>query len=147
MSVVEVEMVIPAPPERVYAVAKEIERFPEFMPNVEKVEILARDGARVTSRWVARVEEFNRFIKWVEQDEWNDETRVCRFHATEGDWAKYDGVWGFEGHADGTRAYINLDFDFNVPLIGALLKGLLAKLVRANCEETLRGIAAMAQAE
>jgi ribosome-associated toxin RatA of RatAB toxin-antitoxin module len=147
MPVVETEAIIPAPPERVYAAAKQIERFPEFMPNVQQVEIVERDGPRVVSRWVAYIEEFSRTIKWTEEDEWNDDTRVCAFRATEGDWDNYDGVWGFEEHPQGTRAYIKLDFEFNVPLIGPLIKGLLKKLVKRNADDTLEGIARMAAAE
>ena len=146
MPSIEVEVIIPAAPDRVYAAAKDIERFPEFMPNVQEVEVLERRGACVVSRWVARVEEFNRTIKWIEQDEWNDERRVCAFRATEGDWDRYEGEWGFEEHPEGTRAYINLHFEFNVPLIGPLIKGLLARLVRNNAEETLRGVARMVAA-
>ena len=147
MPVTEAETIVPAPPERVYAAAKEIERFPEFMPNVQTVEIVERQGSRVVSRWVGRVEEFNRTIKWVEQDDWNDPERVCTFRATEGDWDKYEGVWTFEEHPDGTRVYLRLDFEFDVPLIGPLIKGLLARLVKRNSEETLEGLKRLVAAE
>jgi len=140
MPIVEAETVIAAPPDRVYAAAKEIERFPEFMPNVQTVEIVERTGPRVVSRWVGRVEEFNRTIKWLEQDEWDDAARVCTFKATEGDWDKYEGLWTFEEHPEGTRVFLRLDFEFDVPLIGPLIKGLLAKLVKRNGEETLEGL-------
>jgi len=146
MPVIEVETIIKAPVERVYAAAKEIERFPEFMPNVQTVEIVEREGSRTVSRWVARVEEFNRTIKWMESDEWDDGTRACTFKATEGDWDKYEGLWTFEEHPEGTRVYLKLDFDFNVPLIGPLIKGLLAKLVKANSQEMLQGLARLVAA-
>jgi ribosome-associated toxin RatA of RatAB toxin-antitoxin module len=143
MPVIETEAFIHAPPERVYAAAKQIERFPEFMSNVQQVEVIERSGTRVISRWVAPVKEFNRTIEWIEQDDWNDDTRIAAFRATEGDWDKYEGVWGFEEHSQGTRAYIKLDFELEVPLIGPLIKGLLKRLVLRNAEETLRGIARM----
>jgi len=146
MPVVETETIIPAPPNTVYAAAKEVERFPEFMPNVQTVEIIEREGSRTVSRWVALVEEFNRTIKWTEEDEWNDDERACAFRATEGDWDKYEGVWTFEEAPEGTRVYLKLDYDFNVPLIGPLIKGLLAKLVKRNSEEMLEGLARMVAA-
>ena len=40
MPIIEVETIINAPVQRVYAAAKEIERFPEFMPNVQTVEVV-----------------------------------------------------------------------------------------------------------
>jgi ribosome-associated toxin RatA of RatAB toxin-antitoxin module len=146
MPVIEVETIIKAPVERVYAAAKEIERFPEFMPNVQTVEVVEREGSRTVSRWVGRVEEFNRTIQWMECDEWDDGTRACTFKATEGDWDKYEGLWTFEEHPEGTRVYLKLDFDFNVPLIGPLIKGLLAKLVKANSQEMLEGLARLVAA-
>ena len=33
---------IGAPPERVYAVARDVERFPDFMPDVESVRVVER---------------------------------------------------------------------------------------------------------
>ncbi|UCH36561.1 MAG: SRPBCC family protein [Armatimonadota bacterium] len=141
MPVIEVEKVIPAPPDVVYAAAKDIERFPEFMPNVQTVEILEREGSHTKSRWAGRVEEFRRTIAWVEEDDWDDARRACTFRATEGDWDKYDGVWTFDEHPDGTLVYLKLDYDFNVPLIGPLIRGLLAKLVKGNSEEMLEGLA------
>lgn len=146
MPIIEVETIIKAPVERVYAAAKEIERFPEFMPNIQEVEIVEREGSSTVSRWVGRVEEFNRTIKWMERDEWDDGTRSCTFRATEGDWDKYEGLWTFEEHPEGTRVYVKLDFDFNVPLIGPLIKGLLAKLVKANSQEMLQGLARLVAA-
>jgi ribosome-associated toxin RatA of RatAB toxin-antitoxin module len=146
MPTVEAEKVITAPPERVYAAAKEIERFPEFMPNVKTVELVERAGPRVVSRWVAVVEEFKRTIKWTEQDEWDDAARACRFKATEGDWDKYEGLWTFEEHPQGTRVYLRLDFDFNVPLLGPLIQGLLKKLVQGNSEQMLEGLARLVAA-
>ena len=146
MSVIEVERIIPAPPDAVYAAAKEVERFPEFMPNVQTVEIVERSGSSTVSRWVGRVEEFNRTIKWTEQDQWDDAARACTFKATEGDWDKYEGLWTFEEHPDGTRVYLKLDFEFDVPLIGPLIKGLLAKLVKGNSQEMLEGLARLVAA-
>ena len=146
MPIIEVETIINAPVQRVYAAAKEIERFPEFMPNVQTVEVVEREGSSTVSRWVGRVEEFNRTIKWMERDEWDDGTRACKFKATEGDWDKYEGLWTFEEHPDGTRVYLKLDFEFDVPLIGPLIKGLLAKLVKGNSQEMLEGLARLVAA-
>ena len=41
---------IPAPLETVYPIAKDIERFPEFFPDVESVCILEQHGARLHLR-------------------------------------------------------------------------------------------------
>jgi ribosome-associated toxin RatA of RatAB toxin-antitoxin module len=131
-----------APPDRVYAVAKDVERFPEFLPDVESVTVLERDGSRVVSAWVGLVREFNRTIKWTEADDWDDAARRCEFRATEGDWDRYQGEWTFDAEDGGTRVRLALDFEMNVPLIGPLIRRVLAKLVRNNCDRMLEALKA-----
>jgi coenzyme Q-binding protein COQ10 len=137
MPSVESVVQIAAPPEAVYAVAKDVERFPEFLPDVESVKVVAREGGRVVSEWVGLVREFNRKLRWTEEDDWDDAARRCLFRATEGDWDRYEGEWTFEPEAGGTRVRLALDFDFNVPLIGALIRRVVARLVRKNCDRML----------
>jgi len=145
MPVLELERTVPAPRERVYAVAKDIERFPEFMPSVSSVRIVEH-GERQVSEWVGYIEEFKRQLKWTEEDYWDDTAQRCRFRAIAGDWDRYEGTWEFLPAGEGTLMRLRVDYDFNVPLIGALIKGLLAKLVRKNSEEMMEGIARQAAA-
>jgi len=147
MPLIEVEKVVPAPLEAVYAVAKDIERFPEFMPSVNSVRITKRAGDTLVSDWEGYIEEFKRTLKWTEEDRWLDAEHRCEFHALSGDWDRYEGTWEFSAAGEGaTRMRLVVDYDFNVPLIGALIKGLVARLVRKNSEEMLDGIARAAGA-
>jgi len=131
---------IAAPPDAVYAVAKDVEKFPEFLPDVESVKIIERNGPRVVSEWVGVVREFNRTIRWTEQDDWDDAARRCLFRATKGDWDRYQGEWTFDPEDSGTRVRLALDFEINVPLIGPLIRRVLAKLVKNNCDRMLAAI-------
>jgi len=148
MDKVEAEIIIAAEPDAVYAVARDVERFPEFMPDVERVTVVERSGDRVVSEWVGVVREFNRKIAWVEEDRWDDSARRCDFAMVRGDWDKYQGSWTFEPAPEtagkpaqeGTRVRLALEFELNVPLIGPLIKGLLVRLVRKNCEQMLEGL-------
>jgi len=144
---VRAEIAIPATPETVYALAKDIERFPEFLPNVQQVTITERDGGRVVSSWVGLVPEFRRTIKWVEEDTWDDAGRACRFRSLNGDWDRYEGEWTFTPEGAGTRVALAISYDYNVPLIGPLIKQLLCKLVQRNAEETLAGLKRQAAPE
>ena len=137
---VETEIVIPAPLETVYAIAKDIERFPEFFPDVESVVILEHTDTGFISEWVGIVEKLNRKLTWRELDEWDDAAHVCRYHAVGGDWDQYDGVWTFESRDGGTYMHMALDCDINVPLIGTLIKTLIGKLARINVEHMFEGI-------
>ncbi len=68
MPEVRAEMVIPAPPEAVYGLAKQVERFPEFLPNVQEVTIVEREGSRWSVPGWGWCRSFERTLKWVEED-------------------------------------------------------------------------------
>lgn len=140
MPKIETEIVIAAPLEAVYAVAKDIERFPEFLPDVESVVIIERSAGGFISDWVGVVEKLNRKIKWREQDEWDDTTHICRFYALGGDWEKYDGIWTFTETDGGVKMHMELECEVNVPLIGAIIKALIGKLAKANVDNMFEGI-------
>jgi ribosome-associated toxin RatA of RatAB toxin-antitoxin module len=142
---VQAETLIQAPPETVYQLAKDIERFPEFLPNVQEVKITERDGGRVVSSWVGLVPEFKRTLKWTEEDVWDDAAHTCIFRLISGDWDQYDGTWSFTPEGSGTRVRMTITYEYNVPLIGALIKQLLRKLVQRNVEETLAGLKQQAE--
>jgi ribosome-associated toxin RatA of RatAB toxin-antitoxin module len=136
-----------APVDRIYALAKNVEAFPEIMPDVESIEVLERDGNRTVTRWVGLVRQLARKIRWTERDEWDDAARVCTFEQTEGDYDVYRGVWSFhEREGGGTRVRLELEVEIDVPLVGALLRGLVLKLTRLNAEGMLRALAAKAEA-
>jgi len=140
MPKIETDIFIPAPLDTVYAVGKDIEKFPEFLPDVESVTILERSATGWTSDWVGVVEKLNRKVKWREEDVWDDATHTCTFRALSGDWDKYDGVWTFAAEGDGTRMRMELECDINVPMIGAIIKGLIAKLAKVNVDNMFEGI-------
>jgi uncharacterized membrane protein len=139
------EIVIDAAPARVYAAAKDIERLPEFLPNLDRVMVRSREGSRTTSEWVGLVPEFKRAIRWVEEDEWDDGRLRCTFHAVSGDWDKYEGAYSFVAEGGGTRVRLAIEYEYNVPLIGALIKKLLHRLVERNVGETLDGLRRMVE--
>jgi len=147
MPTVQAEVVINAPLDRVYAIARDIERFPEFMEDVEEVEILEQTPERQVSRWVGGVKEFNRKIVWTEEDFWDDEAHVCTFRQTEGDFTRYEGVWSFEADGEGTRVKLELTYEYKVPLVGALIQGLLRKKMEQNCRSMLEAIKQKAESE
>ncbi|MDR7416851.1 MAG: SRPBCC family protein [Armatimonadota bacterium] len=132
---VEVQTLIRAPVETVYALAKDVERFPEFMPDLETVRLIARDGHRTTTEWVGRVQ--GRRIRWVEEDTWDDATHTCTFRQREGDFDRYEGVWTFEPVQTGCRTRLVVEFELSIPLLGPLLANLVLLLMRKNAERML----------
>lgn len=128
--------------DRVYALAKDIESFPEFMPDVKSVTVVERsdDGTRTVVDWVGIVKEFKTTIKWTEEDIWDDVARSCEFKMLKGDYNSYSGSWKFTSDGSATQFDSILDFEYDVPLIGALIKGLIAKKMKENLDNMLTAI-------
>lgn len=145
MGLVSATITVAAPPETVMAVARRVEDFPEFMPDVTGVTILERDEARGWSRvkWDAKVDvqSIRKPIRWIEDETWNIAERRCDFVLVEGDYKKYDGFWTFEPTPEGgTTITLTTDFDLGLPLVGPLINKLLDKLMRDNCAAMLTAI-------
>ncbi len=140
MPTVESEIIIECPVAEVYALAQDIERFPEFMADVQSVEILEDDPPRRVSRWTGVIKEFNRTVEWTEEDYWDDEAHVCTFVQLEGDFSEYSGRWEFVEVPEGTRMRLEVNYEYDVPLIGALIKNLLRKKMQQNADDMLAAL-------
>ena len=137
---------VQAPLEHVFAIARDIEAFPTFMPDVQEVTILEQTGdGRQISRWVGYVKEFRRNICWTERDEWDEAKHVCTFAQTEGDFGVYQGVWSFSAIEGGTHIELQLEYEYDVPLIGNLIKNLLKRKMQENCDDMLTAIKGQAE--
>ena len=139
---VESSVVINGPPDKVFALARDIESFPEFMPDLKKVTILEKnpDGNRVVSEFVGFIKDFRITIKWVEEDEWDEQAKTCKFKLVKGDFKSYSGVWKFEPADGGTKYTSVIDFEYEIPLIGPIIKSLVAKLMKQNVDNMLNAI-------
>lgn len=145
MPYVESKIAVVAPARRVYELAKEQDRFPEFMPDVETVTILERTGAGIISRWKTLVEEAP--IEWTEEDRFDDAALRIDYKLIEGDLDKFEGAWTFE-HCDGvTHVVLGVDYDFGVPTLAELIGPTLEKKVRENSEMMLEALKREAERE
>jgi len=141
-------VVISAPLEKVYAHARNVDLFPQFMPDVESITIKERseDGSRIVADWVGIVKEFRIKVKWTEEDIWNDIDHTCKFTQVKGDYQKYEGIWTFEALGESeTRFRSVLEYELEIPLIGPLLKKIVAKIVRDNVQRILEAIKTQAE--
>jgi coenzyme Q-binding protein COQ10 len=143
MPYVESTIVIEAPARLVYELAKDQERFPQFMPDVETVTILERRPDAVVSRWKTLVEEAP--IEWTEEDRFDDAALRIEYRLLEGDLDRFEGAWTFE-HRDGrTHVVLGVDFDFGVPTLAELIGPTLEKKVRENSEMMLAALKRQAE--
>jgi coenzyme Q-binding protein COQ10 len=143
MPYVETSIAIVAPARVVYELAKEQERFPQFMPDVETVEILERHPDRVISRWKTLVEEAP--IEWTEEDRFDDAALRIDYKLIEGDLDKFEGTWSFAERDGATHVVLGVDYDFGVPTLAELIGPTLQRKVRENSEMMLAALKAEAE--
>jgi coenzyme Q-binding protein COQ10 len=143
MPYVETSIAIAAPALVVYELAKDQERFPQFMPDVETVRVLERHADRVITQWKTLVEEAP--IEWTEEDRFDDAARVIAYKLLEGDLDKFEGSWTFEERDGVTHVVLGVDFDFGVPTLAELIGPTLQKKVRENSEMMLAALKSEAE--
>ncbi len=138
MPYVETSIAIAAPARVVYELAKEQERFPQFMPDVETVTILERHPDRVISHWKTLVEEAP--IEWTEEDRFDDSALRIDYKLIEGDLDKFEGLWTFAECDGTTQVVLGVDYDFGVPTLAELIGPTLERKVRENSEMMLAAL-------
>lgn len=126
--------------ERVYEIAKDNRSFPEFMKDVKSLTVIEEDGPRVVSEYVGVVPQFMLKVRWTQEDVWDDEAHVCTFRQLKGDYDKLEGWWKFKEEAGGTRFDSFLEYEYNVPTLGALVKKVIHGIVVKNVENILEAI-------
>jgi uncharacterized membrane protein len=133
---------INGPIDKVFALARDIESFTEFMPDLKSVNVVEKseDGSRIVSEWVGIVKEFKTTLKWTEEDIWDDKAKTCVFSLVKGDYSKYSGNWAFTDLGDKTRFDSEIEVEYDVPLVGALIKGIIAKKMKENVDNMLAAI-------
>src|SRR5450755_4476217 len=143
MPYVETTIDIAAPRRRIYDLAKDMERYAEFMPDVEYVRIVRRDGNKTITRWKTLVEEAP--IEWTEEDVFDDEGTRIDYRLLEGDLDKFEGAWTFEERAGVTHVVLGVDYDFGVPTLAELIGPILRKKVEENSLMMLRALKAKSE--
>jgi ribosome-associated toxin RatA of RatAB toxin-antitoxin module len=143
MPYVETAIAIAAPARVVYELAKDQERFPQFMPDVETVTVLERRPDSTLTRWKTLVEEAP--IEWTEEDRFDDERMRIDYKLLEGDLDKFEGAWTFEERDGVTHVVLGVDFDFGVPTLAELIGPTLQKKVLENSQMMLAALKRQAE--
>lgn len=144
MPTVTTTCLIPAPIERVYAIAKESERYPEYMKEVQSVTVIEREGSRVVADWVGVVPTFGLKVRWRQEEVWDDAARGSTFRQLSGDYDKLEGTWTFREEAGGTRFDQTVEYEYDVPTLGPLVKKVIHSIVKNNLESVNQAFARVA---
>ena len=144
---IESSVIINGDLDKTFTLARNVEAFPEFMPDVKKVTILEKseDGNRLITEFIGIVKEFKVTMKWVEEDVWDDQAKTCTFKLVKGDFKEYAGKWTFEPIENGTKFTSVIEYEYDIPLIGPMLKALIAKKMKQNIDNMLSAIKAQVE--
>jgi ribosome-associated toxin RatA of RatAB toxin-antitoxin module len=125
-------------PEQAFAVVEDIERFPEFMPNVEAIRIQSDDGRRKVAHWDTLIDDAP--LDWVEEGVYErDELRV-RFRALEGVFDRFDGFWQVKPADGGSEVIFELEYSIGLPEIDEIIGPILRERLIDNTEAMLEAL-------
>ena len=132
MPTVETTVWINAPIDKVYEIAKDSASYPEYMKDVQSITPVERDGDRLVSDWVGLIPQFLLKVRWRQEETWDDAARTSNFRQIIGDYDRLDGRWSFVEENGGTRFDQFLDYEYNVPTLGPLVKKVIHSIVVKN---------------
>ena len=138
MGYVERNIVIGGPVEAVYELAKDMEGYPDFLPDVESVTVVSREGNTTITEWETSVD--GTPILWTEKDVFDDKTHIITYQLIEGDLEKFEGKWSFQSKDGGTEVTLTVDYDFGIPELTNLIGPTLEQKVGENSEMMLQGM-------
>lgn len=145
---IEQSVEIQAPIAEVYRIARDVEAFPRMMADLQSLTVLERseDNSRTVTSWVGLIREFKMTIKWTQEDLWNDQTYRDDFKMIQGDMDRMEGTWQFLPEGENrTRFLSQLDYEYDVPLIGPMVKNLIKKKMTDNLQATMDAIKSKAE--
>jgi ribosome-associated toxin RatA of RatAB toxin-antitoxin module len=150
---IKAETLIAAPLEKVWTLAQDVEKLPDFIPDLVSVKTLEREQTspvtlRTVTEWMGKIKQFNRNVHWVEEDIWNTEERICHFWQIRGDYDVYKGEWKFESQGEAsTRVSLDIEYAFNIPLLGPLIQKVAHKLMQGSSDTMLACLKTEAEKE
>lgn len=121
----------------VWRILRDIEAYPQIMPNVKSVKFVDSTSDGIESEWVIRFSG-NEFT-WRERDHFDDTALTLSFDQIEGDLA----VWKGEIQViqePFVEAVYTVEFDLGIPVLGALLHPLGERAVRESSAQMMAAV-------
>ena len=126
--------------EALYALIKDMERFPSFMPDLVGVRVVERGENRTVTAWEAKVDGLT--LRWKEEDLFDEAGLRISYRQIEGDLKRFEGAWQIAPIEGGARVELTAEFDLGIPMIAPLVEPLLTRRIEENCRGMLCAIEA-----
>lgn len=129
-------MTIAAPPERVYAVAADLESYCEWVSDLKSVEILDRDGDGRPLLVRFRAAAMGQSTSYTLRYDWTAAPHGISWVLEQGDiMRKLDGEYRFEPGEGGTDVTYHLEVDLKVPLVGFIKRRAESRILHTALRE------------
>jgi uncharacterized protein YndB with AHSA1/START domain len=140
------QIVVGAPPERVWAVATDYERYPEWAKDVKHAAVLERDADGRGNRVEYRVAGLGRSIRYVLAYDYAEAPAAFSWELVEGDVLRQlDGRYGFEADGSATRVTYDLLVDVAIPLPGMIKRRAAGMIVGTALKELKKEAESMSE--
>ncbi len=119
---------VPHLPERMFNLVNDLERYPEFIPNVSAMNVTRDRGTDADVRFARMTIRFGPVTQsYTSRVESDAEARTIVAKSVDGPFAYLDSKWSFEPEGMGTRVRFDVDFKISNPLIAAAAEPAFAK--------------------
>lgn len=126
------------PAAEAFEIVEDLERFPEFMPNVNSLTLLEVDGDRKVAAWETTIDDAP--LDWVEEGIYDRQNMIVRFRSLEGVFDRFDGFWQVTPEGEGSRVTFELLYEIGLPEIEEIVGPLLRERMIENAESMLTAI-------
>lgn len=124
--------------QKVYNLLKKLDKFPTFMHNIKKLEIVNNSVNKSITSWEVVIDGAR--LLWKEEDIFNDKDLNIKFKMLEGDFNAYEGEWRLEDTLNGTKIEFSANFDWGVPALEKLVGNILKRKTRKALKSMLSAI-------
>jgi coenzyme Q-binding protein COQ10 len=121
-----------------YKVVEDIERFPEFMPNVNALTLLEAEGNRKVAAWDITIDDAP--LSWIEEGIYDKQNLIVHFRSLEGVFDRFDGYWQVIHDGEGSRVTFELAYEIGLPEIEDIVGPILRERMVENAESMLEAI-------
>ena len=121
-----------------FKVVEDIERFPEFMPNVNSLTLLEAEGNRKVAAWDITIDDAP--LSWIEEGIYDKQNLIVHFRALEGVFDRFDGYWQVIRDGEGSRVTFELIYEIGLPEIEDIVGPILRERMVENADSMLEAI-------
>ena len=136
MPIVNVQVDLNVPIDKVWQKLVLLENYPKFMDPVKSITVLKNDGDYAEVEWEVLLK--GSILKWVEKEIKKPSEYLIEFSQISGDLEKFDGYWSLEPlNSTQTRARLYTDFEIGIPMLKDMLDPVAEKALMENSRKML----------